>query len=269
MRYTARNGMMLDRGDIVSGTAIVFASYMPDEHALGIGEEFLAVFAEHFADADVCIGVNPSACQDAWRARIAGCGLRARQALVETHRVIDSDASAFQAALTLLRDSGETYDLIWFGHTKGVTTKDLRLTRWFIDKLFRRRQAVERVFDDPMCGVYGLQAVLLPEKNVDVITPYCRLPYPQLDIMFTHTFYVCRGKPVHEFLRRCDRSFFDERIKGDRWFFERDFYQIVFMQGFHPVACDVAQLHFNNWDRVVSNRETFDARVRQWKEECR
>jgi predicted O-methyltransferase YrrM len=129
-----------------------------------------------------------------------------------------------------------------------------------------RRRELERVFSDQRYGTSALHTVLHPGEIRDIMSRYIALPYQVLGIMHLYTFYVIRGDVIASFMREAHESFFTERLQGDRYLFERDFYQIAFKQGYEPYTEDVVQLRFNGWDAVVSDRNAFDARVREWKE---
>lgn len=248
--------------------AVIFASYIPDDEALGLGVLYLRTLFAFLADADVFIGINPCAKQQAWCDAIKQSRLHVRYAVVPEHMAIGSDVSAYQIALRLLKESPQKYDLVWFGHTKGSTTRSYDPLRHFLRDFFAQRCAIERIFEDERYGTYGCEAVLYPLIPIsDAISQYMQFPCTQLGIMYLYSFYVIRGDIVNRFIHNCSADFFDQKIKGDRYFFERDFYQIAFMQGYEPYAERVVQLHFDNWDAVVSNRETFRARVNQWKQD--
>jgi hypothetical protein len=117
-------------------TAVVFASYVPDEPALKLALLYLKTIMTCFSDADVFVGVNPCACRDAWCESLAEAGKRVRVAQVPDHLVIDSDVSAFQAALRSMRDEGGSYDLVWFGHTKGASSRNYDMARLFMERFF-------------------------------------------------------------------------------------------------------------------------------------
>ena len=254
-------------------TAILFAIYFANDYGLKVARSFLDRF-KAFEDADIYVGINPAEKMREWISDLRAPNIRYAQ--TPDHLVIDSDASAYQTAFRLMHESGRRYDLLWFGHTKSASTGRWNWAEYFGEKFFGRRIAVEHEFEDPDVGTYGPQAVIHPEPILDCITPYLKLPYPMLPIMYVHTFYACRGQPVHYFLKHCERFLTDPlpaggRMRPDgepieatpRYFFERDFYQLVWKQGYVPTAGEVVQLDFNGWDRVVSNREAFD-RVRRF-----
>ena len=85
---------------------IIFASHIPTPDKLFVGVESLNKFVESFSDYDVYIGINNS-CQ-AWYDCLEQYSkkLNLFQETTPEHLLIDSDASAFQSALRLLKMSG-------------------------------------------------------------------------------------------------------------------------------------------------------------------
>ncbi len=244
-------------------SAIVFASYINNDDTLRLGHRFLEVFQSKFFDCDIFIGINPCQKQKEWVNAIENSPLNIKFALTPPDLVMDSDASAYQTALRLLKESHCEYELVWFGHTKGCTSGRYDITDSYINNLFLKRDVINEIFRNPEFGIYGLECVLHPEKIEYRISEYRTYKFNPLMILYS--FYVIRGNIVDDFIHNCREAFFTQKLKGDRYFFERDFYQIVFMQGYLPMAENVVQLYFNNWDRIVSDRRAFNNRIKGWR----
>lgn len=246
-------------------SAVVFASYINNDDALRLGLRFLDVFQSKFVDCDIFIGINPCQKQQEWINAIERSPLNIKFALTTPDLVMDSDASAYQTALRLLKESKYEHEQVWFGHTKGATSGNYDITDRYINNLFLKREVVDELFGNPEFGIYGLECALHPEKIEDRISQYRTYNSDPLMIMFLYSFYVIRGNIVYDFVHNCLEEFFTHKLKGDRYFFERDFYQIVFMQGYLPMVENVVQLNFNNWDRIVSDRRAFNNRIKGWR----
>jgi hypothetical protein len=221
--------------------AVVFAAYVPDEAALTIAHEFLDVFKKDFSDADLYVGVNPGSLPE-WSESLANCGLRVYCADVDPDLVIDSDASAFQKALELMAKRGHEYDIVWFGHTKGVTHREPAVRRDLINTLFKQRAGITRLFENPRVGSFGYGATLhswLITAAHEVLEPLVTVPYDGIGLRYCHTFYAMRGSIVKGFLETCSADFFQKNLVRDlgynRFFFEGVFSTLADKYGYYPL----------------------------------
>ena len=246
-------------------TAIIFAAYAANEHGLNVFLRIMSHIEQEFRDAHVFVGINPCRMQSRLIQHLQNSQLNLQYDITPEKLIIDSDASAFQTALRLLLKTQDHFDLIWFVHTKSSTNFSHEPTLdWLLFNLLRNRYLVEDTFLHSSIGVCGVDIVIHPDPIEDLISQYKSYPFSQLQLMFLFTFYVIRGSIVHRFIETCCNSFFNERINSDRYFFERDFYQIAFMSGYQPSFLHAPQLHFNDWDKVVCNRNTVFKTVNDW-----
>ena len=246
-------------------TAIVFAVYAANEHGLNVFLKIMNQIEQLFSDARIFVGINPCQMQSVLIRYLNNSRLNLTYDITPAELVLDSDASAFQTALRMLLKSQASYGLIWFIHTKSSTNFSHEPTLdWLLHNLVRNRLRVEESFLNPSVGACGVDIVIHPEPIQDVISQYKNYPFSQLQLMYLFTFYVIRGGIVHDFIETCSNSFFSQKINSDRYFFERDFYQIAFMSGHIPAFMHAPQLHFNDWDKVVCNRDTVFKTMNDW-----
>ncbi|MBG0776639.1 MAG: hypothetical protein H0S85_09430 [Desulfovibrionaceae bacterium] len=249
-------------------TAIVLASYMTGEAYLRYWQRLLRLFGDEFPEADLFVGVNPCPLAEPWLAALDASGLAVRSAVTPAGKVVASDASAYQTALRLLRDSGGRYDLVWFAHTKGATSNAVDALSANVIELFLNKEGVIRLFaEEPRCGLFAAAGVVLPKPRT-LVDRYRSFRYPPLALSPIFTCYAVRGAPLHAFLDGCDVSFFDARIPGTH-FFEFDFPQAVFRQGYAPVVRKVVQCEVGDLAKVVSTEKTYAAVLGEWLRRCK
>lgn len=248
-------------------TALVFASYVAREEYLPFCEKIIEIWSREFSKSDIFVGVNPCPLQREWIEMLERSGLRIQYRLVPEDKVLPSDASAHQAALGLLRESKTRYDYVWFGHTKGATSRQYEELAAHLVELYLKKEEVIRALRDSGCGLYALAASVAP-KGRDGCSRYFPFRYTPLPVFCAFTFYVMRGDLLHRFLDRCDHAFFNERIPNAH-FFEADFPQLVFRQGFEPLVRKIVQVHTGDLARVVSNEETYRKTLEAWRKKNR
>lgn len=243
--------------------AVIFASYIPDDESLELGKKYLFALRDNFADSDIYIGINPSENIARWIDTIKSILPKARWRITPPELVIDSDASAYQTALNIWRESGKDYQLMWFGHTKGAVSRCYELVDRYINDLFKRKKEIENIFLNPFWNVYGLEAVIRPYNMEEYISQYFQERIDNFELMYLYSFYVLRGNIVKLFCEKCSPMFFCKKI-NDRYFFERDFYQFAFHVGYLPYVEKIIQLHFGVWKNVPSTRKIFIDKIRGW-----
>jgi hypothetical protein len=248
-------------------TAHVFASYVANEEYLPFCEKLIEIWRGEFADSDIFVGINPCPLQDEWVRMLENSGLRLRYALVPERLVLPSDASAFQAALTLFRETGGRYDYVWFGHTKGATSRSYEDLTAQLVELYLKKEEVIRALRDSGCGLYALAASVAPRVR-DECARFLPFRYAGLPVFCAFTFYVLRADLLHAFLDRCDTRFFSEPIPTAH-FFEADFPQLVFRQGYEPFVRKIVQVHTGDLSKVLSNEETFRKTLEAWRKKNR
>jgi predicted subunit of tRNA(5-methylaminomethyl-2-thiouridylate) methyltransferase len=214
-------------------SAIVFAGWFPN---LERSPFYINDMKKNFKNIDVYFGVNPSNTNYHKTLNLIGYD---NVAITSPERVVDSDASAFQSALELLKNSGNQYETIYFIHTKGISYKDdaawMSSYESYYLGFFRQLAEIEKVLEknesvggvsyvgrvEPMNGS-GYSTVL--DKYFDFGNNAVA------NIMSLLTFYAIRGKIVNEFIQNAKPEFFTDKL--DRYFFETSFPLIVDKMGY-------------------------------------
>jgi hypothetical protein len=218
--------------------ALVFASHVPTVKGMKIIEEIFDVYRQHFADCDIYIGINGNTCPEyiEYLERLKS-ELNIKYAITPEELEVKSDASAFQTALKLMKDSGFKYNLIWFGHTKGMVNGTHSWRHIFIKEFFSDRVHITKLLNNSDAGTYSLY--LSKHKGCEYFTNVLE-NYFKFDrknffsYLYLFTFYVIKGEYVYNFLHKCDESFYTTKIE-DIYLFERDFPQIAWRQGGYPL----------------------------------
>ncbi|MFN7656299.1 MAG: hypothetical protein ACK5OW_00755 [bacterium] len=225
--------------------AVIFATYVPTVDRLHIGIEMLDKICEHFKDCDIFIGINPS-CRE-WVETIESYKdrLNIYYEITEDDKVIKSDASAYQTALKLYKKIGLEHKLLWFMHTKGVTSGST--LRSSVYKIFHsKRKDIETLFDNnDRLGLFMPWMIRQLPKNKDYVEN--NLKHILIgnhfnrcsDLTGHYTFYTIKGSIIKNFLNDVIEDFFQKNLltlgvehKFDLYFFERDFPMIVEKYGY-------------------------------------
>lgn len=222
--------------------AVLLASWAP-EAALPVGDHLLATLARHHADSKIFVGINHGSCP-AWEEAVRRSGLDVEVCPAATGITTDSDVAGFLAALDALRRSEERFDLVWFGHTKGASSPDLRAyarVRWTLEKRFwSRRDVIDGYFADPRIGLYAPN-YMVPWRgfrfDADALERMVGLPARAFSIVAMTTFYVMRDATVRDFCGRAPESLFTHGVEpfgGTRYFFEWGMPSYPLMLGLDP-----------------------------------
>lgn len=222
--------------------ALVFASYVPDSNKMYIIHEMFDVYRQYFTDCDIYVGINGNVCPEYIPY------LQSQQEFfnlnytrVQKELEVSTDVSAYQAALKLMKDNGKTYDYVWFGHTKGMINNTSEWRYDFLENFFPRRKEITNLLASSNAGTYSLYLTKYAgiDKFKDVLSQYYDFDKPYFYTYFyLFTFYVFKGKYLHNFLNNCSSSFFETNLVhngADIYMFERDFPHIVWRQGGYPL----------------------------------
>lgn len=232
-------------------SAVIFATYIPTEDKIPIGIEMLDKIYEHYSDCDIFIGINQS-CQK-WIDTIESYRnkLNIFYQITETDKIIKSDASAYQTALNLYKKTGLEHDLLWFMHTKGVTSGST--LRSSVYKIFHsKRKEIENLFkEDNDLGLFMPWMIKQLPKNKEYVEN--NLKHILIgekfkkcsDLTGHYTFYTIKGSIIKNFLKDVVSDFFDKNLltlgveqKFDIYFFERDFPMIIEKYGYKSYPND-------------------------------
>lgn len=226
--------------------AFILSSYIPTDDIIWVGKEYLDMLVKNFQDYDIYIGVNPSTPEWVKTIEEYSKKINITYGITKDNLVIDSDASAFQTALSLVKQKNIKYELVWFGHTKGVTSNkhDFRhvIYKIFLDKkniiedLFEQNKDLG-LFSPYMYKIKGKKWDNYINNNLRCILKGDYENNTNKSCYYTH--YVLRGEPLYRFLNEVDEAFFNSNLltlgveqKFDRYFFERDFPMIIEKYGY-------------------------------------
>lgn len=211
---------------------VVFAASVYEASKLYVLEEFCSVFRCFFSDAEFVVGINYGSLPWVEKAfkglNCRFCRIKSGQRYLYTW----SDASAFQAALWLLKLGHAHHDLYWFCHTKGGVNRRDTVRRLYLDEVFKKRESIEAMFvRHPRVGSWGLRGVSVSasgtnwaDYNVDCCIPICenvksdRFPASHVNWSYIDTMFVLHKSPMETYLQSVPVSFFVSRL--DSWYFE-------------------------------------------------
>lgn len=221
--------------------AVIFAMYLPNPARAQI---YIDALKTYFGDCDVYIGLNSS---------FIGVEKYLNQhgffniVYVNKNLEVASDASAYQAALKLLKSKNIEYKNVYFIHTKGISYPEPE--RWMIScrdyflGFCRQRNKIDENLELENCGMsapIGRAETMNNggySKEMDKYCPGMKQTDVE-DIMSLITFYGIKGSVVKHFLDNCIPQFFETKL--DRYFFETSFYLIVDKMGYK-------RLHLGIW----------------------
>jgi hypothetical protein len=217
--------------------SIIFASFIPSKNELYIGKQFLDKFKELYKNYDIFIGVNDS-CKE-WLDTIIEYSktMNIYYDITPKDLLIDSDASAFQTALKLLKNSGKKYDIYWFGHTKGVTSNAHDFRQEVFNIFWDKKDYIESEMFKNNASIYSPYIGTTAENYLNTTLPLIVYGKPNYNNLSSYyTFWVNNGEVINNFIEICNPKFFTKKITSfdrlikdkygtnlDRYFFERDF----------------------------------------------
>lgn len=216
-----------------SKDAVVFACWFSVPERCN---QYIDAMRNNFPNEDVYFGINPSSSN--YHKTLPLLGYENIE-LVNENQVVNSDASAYQAALKNLRNSGKEYDNIYFIHTKAMSYPQEQI--WFSSYdsyylgFFRQLQTIRNILDTET-NVGGVSYVGRNEPMNDsgyskALDKYMKFPTDNVEnIMSLLTFYTIRGNIVNKFLKNTSEDFFTDTL--DRYFFETSFPLIVDKMGY-------------------------------------
>lgn len=226
--------------------AVVFSSYIPNrEVAFQVGRYFLKWLEKYNRDDDIYIGVNEGSA-DEWIGMIEAAPLNVTICRVPPNLSCSSDVAGYQAALTGLKNSGKTYDYVWFGHTKGAThpTYDEgHGIREHLEHTFWSQKAVVEAACDPQkFGTFAYDYLPVADPHYQTVELLKSL-YPSsvanpIGYVTLYSFFGITGQALEAFLKNADPRFFASNLVSEvglnRYFFEAGFAWVSDMGGYEP-----------------------------------
>jgi hypothetical protein len=222
--------------------AVIFSSWVPEE-GLGLGDYFIQILQRWHADSKIFVGINHGSSPQ-WPQRLAASGLDVTIQAAPSTMTMPCDPTGFVAALDAYRWHDEPFDLVWFGHTKGMSHLDKRrywTGRWTIERMFwSRRAEIESYFEDPVVGLYAPHYMMMTQSHLrqtDALQRMYRSTCAPLGAFAVSTHFVMRDESVRDFCAQVDKRFFrygPEPFGGDQFFFEMAIPNVPIMQGHEP-----------------------------------
>lgn len=212
---------------------IIFASHIPSPDKLYIGKEFLDKFYKLFYDYDIYVGVNNS-CNE-WVNLLDEYSkkLNLKYDITPENLLVDSDCSAFQTALRLLKKNNKKYKFCWFGHTKGATSGDDDFRKEVFDLFWDNREKIESKMLKETASLYSPYVTLNPPGyGENLLSPLLTHTRKVNQLTSLYTFWVHFGEVIEYFLNNHGQNFLTENIthmcgvdgqQYNRYFFESEF----------------------------------------------
>jgi len=225
-------------------SCVIFACTILSDDRLFVLQNFLDEFKKDFSDCDIYVGINPNSTQ-AVEDLINNSNLNIKGlARVSESLYTLSDASAYQLALKLVKQSNTDYDTYWFIHTKsGVNSHSDYLREWYINSFLSDRSNVETFLHKHTgIGSYGMLGIAYNKHNnyqeQDTEIPLFQntltdaLPYTHANFFYIHTLYAVKRIVVKKFLELITDVWFNSKL--DRYYFEGVFPFVVSRLGYYP-----------------------------------
>lgn len=224
---------------------VLFASSIADSSKLHVLNELLSPFKEN-SNFDFFVGINPSSFKGTTDFILNYINPR-KMEFVPEELELDSDASCYQTALRLLKESNERYDLYWFIHTKGgFNNRDLDRHLYVNDFIKKSNEIIQMFEKFQKLGSYSLMGNKIGNPKIpwdvydsDHIIDICKntkhnkFIYTHVNWSYINTIYVLNGKCINHFLDICPNDFYNKKI-NDRYYFETTPAWIPSRMGFFP-----------------------------------
>lgn len=220
------------------GKCLVFAFWVPPNMEL-LGDYYLNLVNNYFEKNDIYIGINCGTSENLIN-RIKND--YPNYIIVPKDICINSDASAYQMALSLLK---KKYDYVVFGHTKGTSYGNMSVSlnyRDYNEKFFWTKldKMVSELSSNLNVGIVGTDYIFDNQNspNYDNINTICNFPFKKpCSGFYANTFYMMKGDIIEFLLKNINNDFFNKNLQDmgfNRYFFESHFPKISSMMGYKP-----------------------------------
>lgn len=264
--------------------------FLPTKESVLVLEDILNRLETNFQDLTIFIGINPSPfLEDGIKIIEKYKSVNIFYDTVPSHLVCDSDASGYQTALKLLKDSKKSFDLYWFMHSKAVTSNRSQEREFMLNDFIENKEKIESLFiENDFIGSYGDMLIQLGtlKKGHKFSTPTVSGNYldnfydfkikTPFEYFYAKTFFVIKGEIINNFITKCNPSFFNDflNIYGekntDRYFFERDFIRLVDKMGYVILGRVVSNgISDNRWGNISTEESNnrYLEEINLWLEE--
>jgi hypothetical protein len=268
--------------------AVIFAWFVP-ERLPDLGQYYLSLLHAHHEDSKLFIGMNHGS-DPVWESRFAEAGMDCEVRWASPELGDYWDTTGFLTALAGFLDSTESFDLIWFGHSKGGSSAfdhSAMVRDELVRTFWERRTEISRAFDDPSVGLFAPRYNLTPPypfpgpwkgwtEELSSLQRIYRDRCAPLGLCALDTFFVLRGEIVRRFCDAVGSELFrtDPGAYGaNKWFFEMAFPSIATMQGYEPFIGTEAPDGDDPRDDVMvmsdrrQNHRLAQAEVLRWRQD--
>ncbi len=222
--------------------AVVFSSWVP-ESGLPLAAYFLEMLKRRHADSKIFVGINHGSAPG-WREMVEASGLDAEVRDAPPGVQVSSDVAGTVAGLAALRECAEPFDVVWFGHTKGISKLDqleYGQARWAVERWFwAARSEADAIFANPAIGVWAPHWLMFQPVHLEQTNALRRMydaPCAPLGAMAVSTHFAMRYACVRDFVDRVHPKFFfagPEAFGGNRFFAEFALPNVAIVQGYEP-----------------------------------
>lgn len=210
-------------------------------------KDFIDSFKIHHKESHFYVGINYNSIREV-ESILDSSGLNITKIRLERADLYTgSDASAYQIALKLLKESNNRYQLYWFCHTKGAVHNKTKIRELYIKELFSKEEQIRNLFQrKERLGTYALRGasksatgikwdsfiadhyIALSENKITK-----ELPRKHVNWSYIETMFVMRGELVDLFLELSKTEFYDTKIEN-RYYFEIVLPWICTRAGYFP-----------------------------------
>lgn len=268
----------------------IISFYLPSQKSVNILGDIINRLHIEFDNPSIFIGFNPSPFLDMGVNLIRSMNInnKIEFGVVPKYLICDSDASGFQFALKLLKNSGKKFNLYWFLHSKSTTTNRDHEREYMInDFIYNKSKIIDLFEKNDFIGSYGDMIIQLgtlteghtftsPTTSGNYLDKFFNFKIKKpLEYFYAKTFFVVRGEILNNFIYNCDESFFNSYLniyglnETDRYFFERDFIRIVDKTGYvllgRVVSNEISDGRWGNISTEESNLRYLDE-ISMWIE---
>lgn len=249
----------------------IISFFLPTKESTLILDGIINKLETRFNNLTIFIGLNPSPFLEEGIKIIEKYEkIKIIYGVTPKNLVCDSDASGYQTALKLLKNSEKTFDLYWFMHSKAITTNRHEERNYIFNDFMNNKEMIESLFEkNDFIGSYGDMLIQLatlkeghkfstPTESGNYLDKFynfkIKIPF---EYFYAKTFFVVRGNIINNFIKNCQESFFNDYLNinnwdyTDRYFFERDFIRVVDKMGYVILGRIVSSgISDNRWGNI-------------------
>jgi len=259
-------------------SSVLFAIGIDNNTKLYVLNEYLEMLRDQFSDCDIYTGINFGT-DPSIESILDKSGLNIiYERITDPTFHVSSDASSYQVALRLMMDSGKTYDVTWFVHTKGGHNERGATRQLYIEEFFPKRRYIEQKFIElEHLGVFGYRAghynwnneendkcLKVSDRIIRDIwdgEPTELFPYTFCKHIVIETLFAMRTEILYKYIHTYPEFFTTpiNKFPTGRWFIELELCNIIpTRMGYYPTV-------FYDFDKGIGRDLQFT--IDNWIEE--